>query len=209
MSLELFVIITLLFSFIGIILVRSRLNVNFVILLIALAVIASIPISVYLGFPKLFEQIWVGGQLIVAGYLAFDLHNKQKPVRRYPGALSMYKKNPDMRKWSSEDVQIYQSTYLAGTDESNKALLDLVLADMKAVRKVFLPYVAGMKGGHRVALYVVPNEGCLWDIEDKEGNWIRLQNKNTVSFAKVTSTSPQSDDYEEEHKILVGYFCVK
>ena len=207
MSLELFVLITLVGSFIGVVLVR-KLHVNTIVLLIALAIIASFPICYLLHFPILFLKIWIGGQVLVLCYLQYDQYNKQKPVRRYPGALSKYKQNPDLRKWSSEEVQDYQSTYLAGTDESNKALLELVFADMKAVRKIFLPYVAGMKGGSRVALYVVPNEGCLWDIEDKEGNWIRLH-KNTGAFAKATSTEPQSDDYEDEQKVLVGYFYVK
>jgi hypothetical protein len=209
MSIELFVLVTLVGSFIGIMIVRSKLNVNIIIILIALAIIASFPICYFLGFSILFLKIWLAGQLLVFGYLFYGLHNRYKPVRRYPGTLSKYKKNPDMKKWSSEEVQYYQSTYLAGTDESNKALLDLVFADMIAVRKTFQPYVAGMKGGSRVALYVVPNEGCLWDIEDKDGNWERLQNKYTGSFAKATSTAPQSNDYEDKQKILVGYFYVK
>ncbi len=207
MSLELIILFTLVSSFIGIMLVRSRLNANITNLLLVLAIIASLPITIYLNIPKLFTQIWIGGQFLVIGYSFYDLHNKYKAVRRYPGALSKYKNNSDMSKWSSEEVQHYHSTYLAGTVESNKALLELVLADMKAVRKVFLPYVAGMKGGKRVALYVVPNEGCLWDMEDK-GDWIRIQNKYTSSV-KATSTVPQSDEYEEEKKILVGYFYVK
>ncbi len=208
MSLELFVLITLVVSFIGIMLVRSRLSVKFTSMLLALATIASFPIFYLLGFSTQFLDIWLSGQALIAGYIIYDLNNKYRSVRRYPGALSKYKKNPDLRKWSFEEVQNYQSTYLAGTDESNKALLDLVFADMKAVRKVFLPYVTGMKGGRRVALYVVPDEGCLWDIEDKEGNWIRLH-KNTRAFAKATSTETNSDDYEDEQKVLVGYFYVK
>ncbi len=186
-------------SFISVVLVRSRIHVKTIVLLIVLAIIISFPICYLLDFPILFLKIWIGGQALAFWYLLYDLHYQYKAVRRYPGTLSKFKSNPNISEWSSEEKQYYLSTYLVGTDESNKALLDLVYADMKAVRKVILPYITGMKGGRKIALYVVPNEGCLWEAEDK-GSWVRLQNKYTGSFP---------NDYIEEQKVLVGYFYVK
>ena len=75
----------------------------------------------------------------------------------------------------------YYERYLAGTEESNKNLVNVVKADMETVGINFAEYEEGMEGGKRVALVVNPYNDYHWYVYDEiTGTWY---NKNGRYYA--------------------------
>ncbi|MCL2152305.1 MAG: hypothetical protein FWH57_05000 [Oscillospiraceae bacterium] len=126
---------------------------------------------------------------------------------------------------TQNDARNYSSTYLAGTKESNAALVDLVTADMNAVGMSFLPYDSGMTGGYKVAFAVDPRTppDYHWYRQEADGTYSHKQGQMPVSqsvgyyedkngkvqFNSDTITDPQKDAASVGYSSFIGYFYVK
>lgn len=74
------------------------------------------------------------------------------------------------------DFTSYYLRYLAGTDESNRNLVNVIKSDMNVVGLNFMEYEEGMTGGRRVALLNSPEWGYHFYVYDEiTGTWY---NKN-------------------------------
>lgn len=70
---------------------------------------------------------------------------------------------------------IYFKWYLAGGEESNRNLINVIKADMDVVGLNFDEYESGMEGGKRVALMVQPGSDYHWYVYDElTGTWYNL-----------------------------------
>lgn len=185
---------------IGIVLVRLKAY-----LILPMILVVDI-LSIFLFDIKTSDYLQYGFMFVCFGFVTakiFFILKRQKALSRQPGLLSKYRNNPNMNKWNTEELQRYKSTFLAGTDESNEALIDLIKSDMEAVGLVFLPYEASMKGGRRAALLVAPNDGCRWYLINSDGTWTRKMH------AKEEIADPQIDGYDAGYTIFVGFFYIK
>ena len=115
-----------------------------------------------------------------------------------PGLLSNDKYYLDVQKNKVFSQYRYIKQYLAGDEESNRNLVNVVKADMDVVGLNFDEYESGMTGGKRVALVVQPGNDYHWYVYDEStGTWY---NKHGTTEA----TNKRIIDIDEDGKPIYG-----
>lgn len=97
------------------------------------------------------------------------------------------------------------STFISGTEEGNKLLVDLVKADAKAIGLNFQEYETGMEGGYIVLLVVAPNSDYHWYREDGDGTWSHKPGSTPV----ITGVNdPVADAIGRGYTEIVGFYYI-
>jgi len=107
----------------------------------------------------------------------------------------------------SERYNPSDRSYLSGTPEGNKLLVDIVTADAKAIGLNFQPYQPGMTGGYKVLLVVTPGDppDYHWYRQDSDGTW---SHKPGSTFVISGVTDPAQDAIDRGYSVTVGYFYI-
>ena len=142
---------------------------------------------------------------------------------KYPvGGMQLGMLSGQVKISTQKEFDAFCTTYLAGTDGSNKALLNLIIADAKAVGLEFLEYKSTLTGGYRVALVVWPHTDYHWYRDNGDGTWshkpgqtaatnLEVLGRNsdgTIKYGNVI-TDPKDAGKKANYTVFVGYFYIR
>ncbi len=122
---------------------------------------------------------------------------------------------------TQQDIDNYFTSYLAGSDTSNKALVSLIIADAKNMGLDFVSYDESLTGGTRVALVIKPGEDYHWYRYNEDGTWSHKPGQTPVTNLEVLGvvgnsieygniiTDPKDAALKAGYTVFVGNYYIK